>query len=265
MTRTVTGLAAQSVRNFHYLACIVLLTTWLGGCASTGPSRASEDGAARKAAETNTSLGRRYMDRGQYEVALEKLKRAVAHDRTYAPAHTLLAILYETINMVEEAAEEYRLAVRYAPANGDVNNNYGVFLCGQGEGEKADAYFQTAVKDPFYATRYVAYANAGRCALELGDLDKAERYLRQSLEYDGKYAPALLPMAEVSYRKEAFLPARGFLQRYEAVGEPNAASLYLGYRVETALGDARAADAYLRTLRDEFPGSAEAAQTRAPN
>ena len=37
------------------------------------------------------------MDRGQYEIALEKLKKAVAYDKTYAPAHTMLGVLYETI------------------------------------------------------------------------------------------------------------------------------------------------------------------------
>ncbi len=246
-------------------ALAVLAALMLAGCASDSNQRADEESAGRKAAETNTSLGRRYMERGQYEVALEKLKRAVVQDPTYAPAHTVLGVLYETLGMTEEAGEEYRLAVRHAPANGDVNNNYGVYLCSQGQGEQADTYFMTAIADPFYATRHVAYANAGRCALDRGDLDNAEKNLRQSLEYDGKYAPALLPMAVLSYRKQAYLPARGFLQRYEAVGEENAASLSLGYRVETALGDSAAAERYLRRLTERFPGSAEAAQTRTSN
>lgn len=246
------------------LPVFVAVLALVAGCAS-GPDPAQKDSAARKAAETNASLGRRYMDRGQYEVALEKLKRAVAQDPTYAPAHTLLGVLYERLGMIAEAGDEYRLAVRHAPDNGDVNNNYGVYLCGRGKAKEADEHFQKAVRDPFYATRHVAYANAGRCALDHGDLDKAERYLRQSLEYDGKYAPALLPMAELSYRKEAFLPARGFLQRFEDVGEDSAASLMLGYRIERALGDAAAADRYRRRMMDDFPDSAEAAQTRAMN
>lgn len=239
----------------------LLAALLLSACAGT-QRPPDEKSSARKAAETNTALGRRYMDRRQYEVALEKLRRAVAHDPSYAPAHTLLGVLYETLGMIDKAGDEYRLAVRHAPTNGDVNNNYAVFLCGQGKGEQAEKYFQAAIDDPFYDTRQVAYANAGKCALDRGDLDKAERYLRQSLEYDGKYPAALLPMAEVSLRKEAYLPARGFLQRFEAVGEPSAESLYLGYRIETALGDAAAAAHYRSELLDGFPNSAEAAQTR---
>jgi type IV pilus assembly protein PilF len=86
---------------------ILILTTlvFLAACVSTD-DKSEQD--ARKAAETNTALGRNYMDRGQYEIALEKLKRAIAHDKTYAPAHTVLGILYETIGETEEAGREYR-------------------------------------------------------------------------------------------------------------------------------------------------------------
>lgn len=250
--------------SLRSIAMALLCAGLLAACASAQQT-ASEDKAARKAAETNTSLGRQYLDRRQYEVALEKLRRAVAYDATYAPAHTLLGVLFETLGKLEEAEREYRLAVKYAPENGDVNNNYAVFLCGQDRASEAEPYFQAAMQDPFYTTRHVAYANAGLCALNRNELDKAERYLRQSLEYDGKYAPALLPMAEVSYRMDAYLPARAFLQRYEAVGEVNAESLYLGYLIETALGDAVSAARYRKSLLDGFPGSTEAAQTRTRN
>lgn len=209
----------------------------------------------RRAAETNTALGRQYLDRGQYEVALEKLKRAVAHDRTYAPAHTLLGILYETIGQPDKAEEEYRKAVQYDPEDGDVNNNYGAYLCGTGKPQEAERYFLTAVKDPFYETPEVALANAGNCALAVGDLDKAESFLRQSLEYDAQLAAALLPLAEVSYRKESFLQARAFLQRYEAVGPMNQESLSLGYRIENRLGDAESAERYRQKLQEQYPGS----------
>lgn len=247
------------------LVAVFLLSAALAAACASTPESGEHVSSARKAAETNTALGRRYMDRRQYEVALEKLKRAVAQDPTYAPAHTLLGVLYETLGMKEDAGREYRLALKHDPDDGDVNNNYAVFLCGQGEAARAEPLFEAAVEDPFYTTRHVAYANAGKCALDTGNLDKAEKYLRQSLEYDGKYPPALLLMAEVSYRKEAYLPARAFLQRFEAVGPANAPSLLLGFRIESALGDADAAERYRRDLLSGFSESAEAAETRKLN
>lgn len=236
---------------------ILLSLVLLVACSSTG---GSQDESNRKAAQTNTSLGQAYMEREQYEIALEKLKRAVANDKTYAPAHTLLAVLYERLGETDLAEREYQAAVKYDPDDGDVNNNYGTFLCRIGKGDQADPYFVTAVKDPFYETPQVAYANAGNCSLDRGDLDKAEAFLRQSLEYDGNYAPALLPMAELSFVQGNYLRARAFLQRYEAVGTLNEESLLLGYRIESKLGDTESANRYRAELLERFPGSSEAGQ-----
>jgi type IV pilus assembly protein PilF len=231
---------------------ILGLALLLVACSS---SPKKSDTELRRAAETNTSLGRQYMDRGEYEVALEKLKRAVAYDKTYAPAHTMLAVLYETIGQMDEAGVEYRKAVQYDPQDGSVNNNYGAFLCGVGKQKEAERYFLTAVEDPFYDTPAIALSNAGSCALAIGDLDKAESFLRQSLEYDNQLGAALLPMAEVSYRKGSYLRARAFLQRFEAVSPATRDSLSLGYNIETRLGDQASAERYRLELMEQYPGA----------
>jgi type IV pilus assembly protein PilF len=229
-------------------------------CSTSSAKKSDEPNKARVAAETNTALGRSYMERGQDEIALEKLKRAVANDKTYAPAHTMLGVLYESLGMKEEAGKEYRLAVNYDPEDGDVNNNYAAFLCSIGKGAEADRYYEAAFKDPFYATPEIAYANAGLCALRVNDLDKAERYLRQSLEYNVEISVALLAMSNLNYRKGEYLNARAFLQRYESAEQKTAESLLLGYQIERALGDQTAAADYKRQLQDQFPGSVQATQ-----
>lgn len=231
---------------------------FLAACSST-PERS--DDSKRKAAETNTALGRNYMDRGQYEIALEKLKRAVAYDKSYAPAHTLLGVLYETIGETETAGKEYRLALRYDPDSGAVNNNYGAYLCANGKASDADKYFIAAIDDPFYQTPAIALANAGACAMQRGDLDKAETFLRQSLEYDNQLGAALLPMANISYLNGEFLKARAFLQRFEAQGVMNEESLVLGYQIEKELGDEKSANKYRLELEQRYPDSAQAGRT----
>jgi len=234
---------------------ILVAVLFIVSCEST-PKKSEE--SQRKAAETNTALGRNYMDRGQYEIALEKLKRAVAQDKTYAPAHTMLGVLYETIGETEQAGKEYKLALRYDPTDGDVNNNYGAYLCATGQGKDADKYFETAVADPFYSTPAIALSNGGSCALQRGDLDKAEAFLRQSLDYDSRLAGSLLPMAKISYLQGSYLRARAFLQRYEAVGAMNEESLKLGYDIELELGDQQAANRYRLELMERYPGSTQA-------
>ena len=132
------------------------------------------------------------------------------------------------------------------------------YLCATGKGNEADKYFLAAVDDPFYTTPGLALSNAGSCALERGDLDKAETFLRQSLDYDSKLAGSLLPMARISYQQGSYLRARAFLQRYEAVGAMNEESLALGYDIEKELGDEQAASRYRQSLMERYPGSTQA-------
>lgn len=235
---------------------ILIPLLFLAACVTTQDE--SDKKSARHSAQTNTTLGQNYMDRGQYEIAMEKFKKAIAYDKTYAPAHTMLGMLYENLGETEEAGVEYKRAVQYAPKNGDVNNNYGAFLCANGKRKDAEKYFLAALDDPFYTTPAIAMANAGNCTLAQGDLDKAEKFLRQSLEYDNQLPAALLPMANVSYQKGSFLRARAFLQRYEAVGAVNEESLYLGYQIESRLGDEESAEDYRIELLERYPGSTEA-------
>ena len=239
-----------------YTLLVVLL---LSGCVSSPqPSGGAED-ADRQAAEVNTALGSGYLQRGDYEVALEKLQRAIEFDPRYAPAHSALGILYETIGEDRKAGEHYRRSARLDPDDGDIHNNYGQFLCRNGDFEAAEEHFLIATEDPFYRTPALAWGNAGTCALRAGDLDTAERYLRQALQYDAEFASALLPMASLSYRNGSYLQSRAFLQRYEAVAPASAESLWLGYRIESQLGRDRDANAYRQRLAREFPKSSQAA------
>ncbi|KAA9132029.1 type IV pilus biogenesis/stability protein PilW [Marinihelvus fidelis] len=246
------------------LIAIMLTTAILAGCASS-PDTDTMGGPtdpARRAAEINTRLGTEYMNRGQYEIALEKLKRAVRSDNDYAPAHTVIAVLYERIGEYELAGKHYKEAVRAKPDSGDANNNYAAYLCRSNRSREAQEYFERALDDPFYRTPAVALANAGSCALEHGDMDAAENYLRQSLKYDAAFPDALLSMAGLSYRKSDFLRARAFLQRYEATGTTSVEGLMVGYRVETRLNNPEGASAYRNQIFDRYPNSPEAEQIR---
>lgn len=248
------------IRKPANLALAPLLAMLLFACASTPDT--DQESSAAKAARVNTQLGQEYMNRGQYEVALDKLKKALRADPDYAPAHTVMAVLYERLGERDTAAKHYRAAVDANPGNGDVNNNYGTFLCRTGQAGRAERYFEEALEDPFYRTPAVAMANAGTCMLNQGNVDKAEVYLRQSLGYDDDFPDALFGMARVSYAKADYLRARGFLQRYEAAAPMTAETLMLGYRVETELNNPADARRHADRLLERFPKSPQAVEIR---
>lgn len=232
------------------------------GCASQQTNDPDAVSSKRKAAEANTSLGLEYMNRGQYEVALGKLKKAVREDSSYAPAHTVLAVLYERIGEMKLAGKHYKEAYEADPTDGDVNNNYGVYLCQTNKQKQAMSHFTQALEDPFYSSPSVALTNAGSCAMREGDTAAADEYLRAALKIEPDFADALVNMARLNFEEQNYLTARAFLQRYEASTSHDAESLLLAYRIEMATGDSKSAAQYRRVLESNFPDSSQTAEVR---
>ena len=217
------------------------------------------------AAQTHTQLAAAYMNRGDLKDAEATLNKALGFDSDYVPAHTMLAILNWRINRLPEADKEFRAAIALNPSDGDTNNNYGQFLCKTGKPQEAMGYFKRALADPFYKTPALANTNAGSCLLQSGDLAGAAPYLNKALVIDPQFAPALLAMAELDYRKGDAFQARGYLQRFEAAGQATPDSLLLGYQIATRLGDRGDATNYSNRLHDQFPNSTQAQSLDASN
>ncbi len=239
--------------RWHDLALVVLIALGLAACASDGVPRTATDTADRDAAAVQVKLGRGYMEQGQLEIALERLQRAVQLDPRSVDAYTMLGVLHERIKRPAKAETFYRKAVQLAPDNGEVNNNFGAFLCGVGRYQEADALFLKAIDDPFYRSVAPALANAGVCALKGGDEAKAEGYFRRVLEIEPNHTTALYELARLSYRHDDALRARAFLQRLEANIPAGPVMLDLGQRIETRIGDEDAARRYRDRLQNEFP------------
>jgi type IV pilus assembly protein PilF len=160
------------------------------------------------------------------------------------------------------AGKHYRKAYEADPSNGDVNNNFGTYLCKTGKKDKAIEHFLAALDDPFYSSPSVALTNAGSCALGKGDLVAANDYLRRALKIEPEFPDALMTMVKLNYEQQNYLKSRAFMQRYEAIASHDAASLLLGYKIETASGDTKAASKYKRSLEATFPKSDQAAEAR---
>jgi type IV pilus assembly protein PilF len=251
-----------NLRSTKPLLTLLVVLVFTTACASNPSGGEHQDSEKRKAAESNTSLGLEYMNRGQYEVALGKLKKAVKEDPGYAPAHTVLAVLYERIGEMDLAGKHYKKAFEADSTGGDANNNYGVYLCKTGESKQAIEHFLRALDDPFYSTPAVALSNAGSCELGVGNLVKADEYLRSALKMEPDFPDALLNMARLNFAQQNYLSSRAFMQRYEVAAKHQAESLLLAYRIEMASRDSRAANKYKILLEANFPDSNETAEVR---
>jgi type IV pilus assembly protein PilF len=234
----------------------------LAACASdTGLPKGVK---AKDAARINLQLGVDYASKNEFDIAIEKLNRAIKEDPDLAMAHSTIAYVYAAKGMNELAEQEYRKAIGLDANDGALRNNFGVFLCAHGKTSEALRYFMQAANSKTYTTPEVAWTNAGVCALRKPDNEVAERHFREALQINPNFPDALAQMASLAYQKKDYLQCRAFLQRYEAVAKPTAEMLWLTALNERQLGDVDTARNYESRLMREFPESEQAANLKPP-
>lgn len=221
----------------------------LAGCAGNTARRQEAD----RLVEVNLGLAQSYMGKHDYQIALEKLKKAEAADPRSAMVQSMLGLLYEEIKRPQQAGAHYDRSVALAPQQGAIANNYGGWLCRSGRAAESLGWFDRAIDDPFYKTPELALANAGRCAIEAGDADRAVGYFRRVLEIQPNDAQVLGDMALLSFQQGDLLRARAFLQRRESLGPLTPEQLELAAKVEQGLGDVGAAQRYRMLLLERYP------------
>ena len=222
-------------------ATIVVLAT-LSACVSNGQNQ--EDGAdMQEAARLNTMLGIDYLRKGENELAMTKLKRAISQDDKSPVAYSTMAYLYARDGETKLAETHYRKALSLDSKNPDTRNNFGVFLCGNGRRDEGVKYLLQAAQDRRYGTPEAAWTNAGVCVRTTRPA-KAEQYFRNALNINADFGDALAQMAWISFRRADYLRTRAFLQRYEQNSRHIPMTLWMAASTERRLGDLQAALRY---------------------
>ncbi len=135
-------------------------------------------------------------------------------------------------------------------------NNYGAWLCQQGQAAESLVWFDRAQRAPGNPAVAEAQSNAGSCALDAGQFERAERDLRAALSALPGNPVALEAMAQLSFRQGRYMEARAFAERRIAAAPATRSVLQLASQIEARLGDRAASDRYLQRIRQEFPQDA---------
>lgn len=244
---------------------LVLSACMLAACNATtggGSDNISPAATTNEAAAANLKLAVEYMQRQEYERALEKLDRAREADPGYALTYNTYGVLYQTLGDNARAEQNFKRALQLGGDDSATMNNYGRFLCQQTRVKEADAVFRKAAANPLYETPEIPTTNAGICMLGVKRGPEAEKYFRRALEMNPRMPTALLHMSRLAYDHGDALRARGYFQRYLEVGKQTAETLWLGIQIEEKLGDKDAVASYTLQLRNNFPDSEQARKLR---
>jgi type IV pilus assembly protein PilF len=251
-----------SAARFAALFALALL----GACASKSPEPEApprpiiapqQPAAPAVRAQLHTELATGYYERGQMDIALDELNRAIALEPGYAPAYNIYGLVYATIGEDAKAEQSFTRALQLAPGESEVHQNWGWYLCTHNRARESLAEFETAARNPLYRSPEIALVNAGRCAQAIGDLRAAENYFRRALVVQPGSAFASYGLAQIAYRDGQYEVARGWMKSVMLTTNPPPEGLLLGMCLERKLGDRQAELSYVSQLRNRYPNAPE--------
>lgn len=245
------------------------LSLWLPGCAQN-PSSSSQnqpydqqpigrESGDVESARVHTELGAEYFRLKRFDVALEEFNTAIERSPNYALAYNGLGLVYAALGEKSRAEVAFKRAIQLQPGNSESHNNYGRFLCDQGQYDASQKEFLQAVKNPLYKTPQIALYNAGVCALRAQQKPQAEQYFFQALQIDPLAHASAYQLANLQFGRGEAQLALNTLQNSVNVA-PTPESLFLAVRICRSLQLADDASYYSVQLHKLFPNANETKQ-----
>jgi type IV pilus assembly protein PilF len=239
----------------------------LAGCVTTdgsGGKPMKQDDPQEAAAKYNIQLGTAYLQQGNYALAREKLERSLKQNPKDPDVHTSLGLLYDRTGDSKLADKHFREALRLAPEKPDISNNYAIYLCKNGRVDEGVGRFMAVAGNRYYRTPEVALTNAGVCLRGAKRLDEAQEKFVGAIKARPNYAEATVQLASMQLEREQIAEARKVVDTYLNAFKPNPDVLLAAVNVARAAKDRMSEEKYSRTLRLEFPDSAQARALTRP-
>ncbi|PVZ85437.1 type IV pilus biogenesis/stability protein PilW [Serratia sp. S1B] len=228
---------------------LLLATSLLVGCSSAKPDK------DQPAGQTRLQLGLEYLNQGDMQSARKNLQKAL--DAAPQDYRTQLGMALYNQRIADNTAAQhyYQQALKLAPGNGTVLNNYGAFLCSLGQYVQAQQQFSAAIQAPDYGQVADSLENAGYCFLKAGQTDEARKLLTRALKIDPDKGAPLLVEAEKQFGEGNRAQAQLLLDSYQHVLPASADSLWLQIRFAALAGRQDSVQRYGKQLARSFPQS----------
>jgi type IV pilus assembly protein PilF len=238
------------------------------GCATQGEGVSGSDSNAsnftqsdepesRRRARIRLELASNYFEMGQTTVALDEVKQALAADPGYADAFNLRGLIFMRMNDFAQAEDSFRRALALRGGDPNLMHNYGWLMCQQQKYAEADHQFERAIANPAYTARAKTLMARGLCQSGAGKFAEAEQSLLKAYELDAGNPVVGYHLASLLLRRNELTRAQFYIRRLNNSELSNSESLWLGIKIERAVGDSVAMRQLADQLRKRFPDSKE--------
>jgi len=168
-----------------YRPAVALLLV-VSACAAGAEERAR----ALSKARYHYRLGHGHFTEGNNTQALAELLEALKHDPEHADSHHLLGIVFMARREFYDAEKHLRRSVDLQPELLEAKNNLGVAYLALCRWRKAADLYEELVRQPLYATPWVAHNNLGWALWQLDRRAEAIRHFRKSVFFNPQFCVA---------------------------------------------------------------------------
>ncbi|MBU0748649.1 MAG: type IV pilus biogenesis/stability protein PilW [Gammaproteobacteria bacterium] len=228
-----------------------------GSDSGAGSFTASDEPESRRRARIRLELASNYFEMGQTTVALDEVKQALAADPGYADAFNLRGLIFMRLNDFPQAEDSFRRALALRGNDPSLMHNYGWLMCQQRKYAEADQQFIQAIANPAYTARSKTLMARGLCQSSAGQYPEAEQSLLKAYELDAGNPVVAYHLASLLLRRNELTRAQFYIRRLNNSELSNSESLWLGIKIERAIGDSVAMRQLADQLRKRFPDSKE--------
>jgi type IV pilus assembly protein PilF len=246
------------------LVLLVLCGFILSACVHTETGGFSEKKDDKKAQAYSEELARGYIREGNWDAAKRHLKVALDMNDSSAGAYEGMAMVYQNTGEYEQAAVNYKKAIRLEPDSSRIRLNYASFLYQQADYEKAAKELEIVTEDTLYPKRELAFANLGRCYLRLEDPENAEQAFMRAYLMDRRSPGIKLELAGTYFQLAKYSEAQKFYDAFrEQVSTQSPQALWLGIQLAAQFDDRDALASYGLALKNLYPKSNEYLQYKS--
>ncbi len=203
-----------------------------------------------------------YVEQQDLAQARRHLANASAIDPNNSDVYGIWGLVYTLEGDLELADQSFLRALRLDSRNSQVRNNYAAFLFSNGRYQEAYDQLENVVGDTEYTGRAQAFENMGLAALQLDQLDAAAFAFNRALQLNSNRIRANLELSDIYLRQENTRDAGRYYQSFLTLRQffnvqHSARSLWIGIRLEQALGRYNQMLEYGAILAELYPESSE--------